>query len=137
MTCCFAGVRLASQVSILQIWRRLRRGRWQKVCALGLSMTFAALFLLTSLCLATGFLHADASHDRHHSRTHPEADHPSALPDICDFVLQALLTTELRTVRFPVLVMPPGDAIASIPVLLPSRRPAAFHSSRAPPAVSS
>jgi hypothetical protein len=107
---------------------------WLKACALGLSTTYTALFLLTSLCLATGFLHAEVPHDHPHHHAHSDADQPSVLPDICDFVIQALMTTELQTGRFPSRVLPPGDVLALAPARLISPTPMLSHTIRAPPA---
>ena len=132
--CRLAGIRLACQVGVLQTWRQLRRETWRKACALGLSTTYASLFLLASLCFATGFFHLDVSHDPHHHQATPDANHTSALLDICDFVLQTLMTTELQMVQFPSSVLPPVDVFALASILLTYSNPAAYHTIRAPPA---
>lgn len=134
MACHVAGVRLAPQAAACQAWLWWQRKTWRQACALGLSTTYAALFLLASLCLATGFLHTDISPDHHQHHTHHDTALPSALPDICDVVLQVLMTTELQTSRPPSSIVPPGATLALAPAFSIATAPALSHSVRAPPA---
>jgi len=115
------------------------RYRW--FSALGLSASYSILYVFASLCLGTGLFHP-AARDHH---AHPHHDHSAhehgtsesrpmpALPDICDFTLQALMTVMWQgqyTPRFTLLqAQPQWGAIPAAPVtpLL-----AAFRS-RAPP----
>lgn len=109
---------------------------WRRAGALGLAMTYAALLLFASLCLATGSWHPDIPDAHHHGPQHAGVDaaHPSVLPDICDVVLLTIMTTELRTVHLSPDVVLPSTAVALAPVLLISSNPVAAHGIRAPPA---
>jgi hypothetical protein len=115
------------------------RRRW--FCALGLSASYSVLYVFASLCLATGVFHPEArDHHAHPHHDHSAHEHGAseshplpALPDICDFTLQVLMTVmwqEPYTPRFTLLqAQPQWDAIPVAPMtpLL-----AAFRS-RAPP----
>ena len=116
-----------------------RRRRW--FCALGLSASYSVLYLFASLCLATGLLHPEArdhhahSHHNHSAHAHRASEsHPiPALPDMCDFTLQALMTVMGQgpyTPHFTLLqAQPQWDTMPAAPV---TPLPAAFRS-RAPP----
>src|ERR1044071_2690866 len=67
---------------------------WQRLCALALCATSPLLYLLASICLATGVFHHEIPHQAHHHHpTGPAVPHAAGLPDICDFAQQALTTT--------------------------------------------
>lgn len=131
--CCSAGVSLSRQARSFWTGRWWRWGTWRQSCALGLSATYVALFLFASLCFATGFLHLQTDHETPHHHTHSHADRTAALPDLCDFAQQALLTTILQARPVFSTVLPPGDALALAPVSLTSLRPVTHHAIRAPP----
>jgi hypothetical protein len=109
---------------------------WQRLCALALCTTSPLLYLLASICLATGIFHLETPHQaHHHHHTGPEAHHTAGLPDICDFAQQALTTTIVA----PVPVLPgmfsPGETLLRPPRFV---LPSAFvsrHGIRAPPLV--
>ena len=109
---------------------------WQRLCALALCTTSPLLYLLASICLATGIFHLETPHQaHHHHHTGPEAHHTAGLPDICDFAQQALTTTIVAPV--PVLpgVFSPGETLLRPPRFV---LPSAFvsrHGIRAPPLV--
>src|SRR5215831_6670956 len=109
---------------------------WQRLCALALCTTSPLLYLLATICLATGIFHHEISHQaHHHHHAGPEAHHTAGLPDICDFAQQALTTTIVAPV--PVLpgVFSPGEALLRPPRFV---LPIAFvsrHGIRAPPLV--
>ena len=78
-----------------------RAWSFQKLCAAGLSAMYVILYLMASLCLATGVFHPDTAHESaHHPHDHHHHDHgpvhesspAAATPDVCDVVLQALMT---------------------------------------------
>ena len=86
---------------------RLHHCSRRRFCAAALSAVYVALYVAAALCLGTGVFHPEvadqtASHGHHdHGHSHhghhhgPAADDgdttPSAaLPDICDFSIQAL-----------------------------------------------
>ena len=109
---------------------------WQRLCALALCTTSPLLYLLASICLATGVFHLETPHQvHHHHHTGSDAHHTTGLPDICDFAHQALTTTVVA----PVPVLPDGLAPGET-LLHPPRfvLPLAFvsrHGIRAPPLV--
>ena len=109
---------------------------WQRLCALALCTTSPLLYLLASICLATGVFHLETPHQaHHHHHTGSDAHHTTGLPDICDFAHQALTTTVVA----PVPVLPDGLAPGET-LLHPPRfvLPSAFvsrHGIRAPPLV--
>jgi hypothetical protein len=119
-------------------WPRGRRSRWtwQRLCALALCMTLPLLYLLASICLATGIFHAEIPHQaHHHHHTGPAAHHPAGLPDICNFAHQALTTTVVAPVPLLPGVLSPGETLLRpprfvLPIELVSR-----HGIRAPPLV--
>ena len=119
-------------------WACGRRSRWtwQRLCALALCTTSPLLYLLASICLATGIFHLETPHQaHHHHHTGPEAHHTAGLPDICDFAQQALTTTIVA----PVPVLPgmfsPGETLLHPPrFVLPSTF-VSRHGIRAPPLV--
>jgi hypothetical protein len=107
---------------------------WQRLCALTLCTTSLLLYLLASLCLATGFFHRGTPSQAHHHHG-PGTHQPSRLPDICDFAQQALTTTVVAPVPLLPSVLSPGETLL---------RPLRFalliervnrHGSRAPPLV--
>ena len=109
---------------------------WQRLCALALCMTSPLLYLLASICLATGIFHLETRHQAHHQHhTGPEAHHTAGLPDICDFAQQALTTTIVA----PVLVLPgvlsPGATLLPLPRFVLSIAFVSRHGIRAPPLV--
>jgi len=109
---------------------------WQRLCALTLCATSLLLYLLASLCLATGFFHHVTPSQAHHHHHHgPDAHQPSRLPDICDFAQQALTTTVVAPVPLLPSVLSPGETLLPPPrfVLLIER--VNRHGSRAPPLV--
>src|SRR2546428_12821475 len=82
---------------------------WQRLCALALCTTSPLLYLLASICLATGVFHHETPHQAHPHHASPHAHHPSGLPDVCDFAQQALTTTAVAPAP-PLLCVPtPGD----------------------------
>jgi hypothetical protein len=109
---------------------------WQRLCALALCTTSPLLYLLASICLATGVFHLETPHQaHHHHHTGSDAHHTTGLPDICDFAHQALTTTVVAPV--PVLpdVLAPGETLLHPPRFV---LPLAFvsrHGIRAPPLV--
>jgi len=109
---------------------------WQRLCALALCTTSPLLYLLASICLATGIFHHEIPHQaHHHHHTGPESHHPAGLPDICDFAHQALPTTVVAPVPLLPGMLSPGE-----PLLRPLRfvlpiSPVSRHGIRAPPLV--
>jgi len=118
-------------------WPRGRRSRWtwQRLCALALCTTAPLLYLLASICLATGVFHHETPHQAHHPHTSPHAHDPSGLLDVCDFAQQALTTTVVAPVPLLPCLLPPGESLPRplgfvLPIELASR-----HGIRAPPRV--
>jgi hypothetical protein len=118
-------------------WLRGRRSwwTWQRLCALALCTTSPLLYLLASICLATGVFHHETPHQAHHHHPSPDAHHTSGLPDVCDFAQQALTTTVVASVPLLPCVLPSGETLLRpprfvLPIALVSR-----HGIRAPPLV--
>jgi hypothetical protein len=112
---------------------------WQRLCALALCTTSPLLYLLATLCLATGIFHYEtphqAHHHNHHHRTGPDAHHSSGLPDICDFAQQALTTTVVAPVPLLPCVLAPGETLLRPPHFLLPIALVSCHGIRAPPLV--
>ena len=115
----------------VEAWRWLRQMAWRTLCALALIITFAFLFLLGSLCLATDFLHADAPHEHHHDPR--ESDPNATLLDLCDFVLWTLTTVKLETAHFSFSVTLISDGFTLVPAFIPALRASTSYPIRAPP----
>jgi hypothetical protein len=118
------------------------RRLWHRLTALALSTTYFLLMVFSSLCFATGFYHAHPDRDAHHSHTHhhshpqpasPTSNHPTTLPDICDFMLQTLTTTALFAVDLPPAELPWDDLLTSTITFVILTLPVARHTIRAPP----
>src|SRR5437763_11140140 len=109
---------------------------WQRLCALALCTTSPLLYLLASICLATGVFHHEIPHQaHHHHHPGPEAHHAAGLPDICDFAHQALTTTVAASVPLLSGVLLPGETLPRPPrVVLPIARVSCLDI-RAPPLV--
>lgn len=117
-------------------WRRASR----RLYALGLSVIYGVLYLFAAFCLATGVFHPDTpQHAPHHHGGHAEhhhadpADYPTTLPDICDFALQALTTTEGCLTHVLSLVLRQGEVLQPIAHTFILSAPSAPLSIRAPP----
>ena len=123
---------------------RVRRNWWRTSCrlyALGLSVTYSVLYLFAAICLATGVFHPDISRyaphhhggHAHHYHAAPDAHCPTTLPDICDFALQALTTSEWRLTPTLPFVLWQGEVLTSVAHTLMHSASAAPLSIRAPP----
>src|SRR5215831_1452219 len=83
---------------------------WRRLCALALCTTSPLLYLLATICLATGVFHHEIPHQaHHHHHTGPGAHHTAGLPDICDFAQQALTTTVVAPVPLLPGMLAPGE----------------------------
>ena len=118
-------------------WPRGRRSRWtwQRLCALALCTTSPLLYLVASICLATGVFHHETPHQAHHHHTHPQAHHPAGLPDVCDFAQQALTTTAVAPAPLLPCLHTPGDLLLRLPDLFLPIELVSRHGIRAPPLV--
>jgi hypothetical protein len=122
---------------------RLGHGDRRRLCALSLSVTYSALLLLASLCIATGMFHVAAPSDAHHhhadSAAHhhaaPDAHPASPVPDICDIVHQVCTALVLGTVLLPRLALPQSPAPIQIVHSFVDSTPSSPFSIRAPPVV--
>jgi hypothetical protein len=122
---------------------RLGHGDRRRLCALSLSVTYSALLLLASLCIATGMFHVAAPSDTHHhhpdSAAHhhaaPDAHPASPVPDICDIVHQVCTALVLGTVLLPRLALPQSPAPIQIVHSFVDSTPSSPFSIRAPPVV--
>jgi hypothetical protein len=116
-------------------WPRGRQSwwTWQRLCALTLCTTAPLLYLLASICLATGVFHHETPHQAHHHSTSSHAHHPSGLPDVCDFAQQALTTTAVASAPLLPCVHTPGDLLPRLPDLFLPIACVSHYGIRAPP----
>ena len=107
---------------------------WQRLYALALCTTVPLLYLVASICLATGVFHHETPHQAHH-HTGPDAHHASGLPDVCDFAQQALMTTVAAPVPLLPGVLLSGDTLPRPPRFVLPMAFVSRHGIRAPPLV--
>jgi hypothetical protein len=127
----------------LQRYDRLRHRHWRWLGALSLSATYGMLWLLASLCVATGLFHGQALPDVHqhhagsaaHHHAPPDARHASPVPDLCDLVHQVCTALILWSVPLPTLTLSPRLLPVPLVYSFVNAFPSSPFSIRAPPAL--